>query len=87
MAGKKHKQGPNARARDIKKGAKQGPKTLGVTKPPSNAKSYTGIASKNLGGKKAKKAAAREAAYAIIGGKEAAANKAAAGKYRVVRSG
>ena len=86
MVGKKHKQGPNARARDVRKGAKQGPKTLGVTKPPPNAKSLTGIASKHLGGKKAKKAAAREAAYALIGGRDAAANKASAGKYRVVRS-
>ena len=39
-----------------------------------------------LGSKKAKKAAAREAAYALIGGKEAAADKATVGKYRRVGS-
>ena len=69
----KHK-GAAAKAREIAKGKNQGPKRVGCTKPPRGLKPMTGVANKkSLFGKKAKKAAATAAAWALIGGSEAAA--------------
>ena len=53
-------------------------KDTGVKKPLG-----TGVI---ISSKKAKKAAAREAAYAMIGGRDAAANKSKLGEYRRVGS-
>ena len=71
--GSKHQKGPRAKAREIRKGAKQGPKVIGTTKPPSGEKALYGVTNRHgLGGKKAKKAAATAAAYALL---ESAAGK------------
>jgi len=62
----KHK-GPNARAREREKGHKLGPKIIGATKPPNGLQpSYTGFSSKRFASKKAKKAAATAAAWALL---------------------
>jgi hypothetical protein len=64
---KKHK-GANAKLREKIKGKNQGPKRIGATKPAANVRNHFIDGSINrLGGKKAKKAKAREAAWAIIG--------------------
>ena len=64
---------PSKRARDIQKGAKQGPKITGTTKPPPGNKGFGGLNTKSaagkpvkLLGKKGKKAAATAAAWALI---------------------
>jgi hypothetical protein len=67
IGSKKHK-GPAARAREKAKGKNVGPKRVGKTKPPPGLKPQQGVSTKRLFGKKAKKAAARAAAYAIIDG-------------------
>ena len=64
---KKHK-GAAAKAREKAKGKNQGPKKLGVSKPPRDMKSVTG--GNRTVGKKAKKLAAREAAWELIGGRD-----------------
>jgi hypothetical protein len=58
----------NAKLREKVKGANQGPKRVGASKPPARLKAFSGISGSNkLGGKKQKMAAAREAALAFIG--------------------
>jgi len=65
--GSKKNKGANAKAREKAKGKNQGPKRLGVTKPPS--KSLTGSSGvRRLMGKKEKKAAATAAAWALLNG-------------------
>ena len=68
MGSKKHK-GPNAKLREKVKGANQGPKRVGVTKPPSGLRPAFGVGCSKLS-KKAKKAAATAAAWALIGGSD-----------------
>ena len=73
--GSKPKKGAAARQREKVKGKNQGPKRLGVSKPPPGMVSLSGVpGASKLSSKKAKKAAARAAAYAIIG--ESIGNKA-----------
>lgn len=67
-AGSRKHKGAAAKARDKAKGKNQGPKRIGTTKPPSGLKPLQGVSMTKLSGKKAKKAAARAAAYAIIEG-------------------
>lgn len=68
VGSKKHK-GPVARAREERKGKNQGPKRIGATKPPSGDRALYGVAGRHsLNGKKAKKAAATAAAWALIEG-------------------
>lgn len=65
---KKHK-GANAIRRAQIKGPK-GPKRVGTTKPPSSSMQLVSSSSVRHLGKKAKKAAATAAAWALIGGKQ-----------------
>ena len=63
---RKHK-GPNAKLREKIKGANQGQKRTGTTKPSSSVRAHFVEGSINkFSSKKAKKAKAREAAWAII---------------------
>mmetsp|Transcript_23504 Transcript_23504/g.60067 ORF Transcript_23504/g.60067 Transcript_23504/m.60067 type:complete len:85 (-) Transcript_23504:192-446(-) len=67
--GSKHQKGPRAKERERIKGGKQGPKRIGATKPPSGTKALYGLSGSHyLGGKKAKKAAATAAAWALLEG-------------------
>ena len=72
----KHK-GARAKMREKIKGANQGPKRVGVTKPPPGIKPLAGVAGGRALGKKAKKEAATAAAWALIGdgGKQVGAGK------------
>ena len=76
-AGSKKHKGPRARERERLKGAKQGPKRIGATKPPSGVRSALGTSSR-MSSKKAKKAAATAAAWALVdGGDRGKHNKSA----------
>ena len=67
--GSKKKKGINAIKRAMIKGPK-GPKRVGATKPPSSTVHLVSSNSTKHLGKKAKKAAATAAAWALIGGKQ-----------------
>lgn len=65
VGSRKHK-GPRARERERIKGANQGPKRIGATKPPSGLRPTAGLSTSKFVGKKAKKAAATAAAWALL---------------------